>query len=75
MVGECYTDLRCCEWPVFRSVCSCVLDEPVIWQRAILTHLRFVYIQFVAYVMFLTRRDLNFEPRVYWFNLSTGFRI
>ena len=30
------------DYPVSRSVRSCVLDEPVIWQRAVLTHFRFV---------------------------------
>ena len=29
----------------------------------------------VDYVMFLTRRDLNLEPRVYGFHLFTGFRM
>ena len=38
VVGECYNDLRCCDYPVSRSVCSCVLDKPVIWQRAVVTH-------------------------------------
>ena len=31
MVGECNNDLRCFDYPVSRSVCSCVLDEPVIY--------------------------------------------
>ena len=38
VVGECYNDLRCFDYPASRSVCSCVLDEPAIWQRAVVTH-------------------------------------
>ena len=38
VVGQCYKDLHCCDYRVSRSLCSCVLDEPVIWQRAVLTH-------------------------------------
>ena len=37
-MSECYDDLRCFDYPVSRSVCSCVLDQPVIWQRAVVTH-------------------------------------
>ena len=29
VLGECYIDLRWCDYPVPPSVCSCVLDEPV----------------------------------------------
>ena len=74
MVGECYNEVRCCDYPVCRSVCSCaLLDEPAIWQRAVLTHLRFVsrLDLYVDYVMFLTRSDLNFEPRVDGFHTGT----
>ena len=39
VVGKCHNDMRCCDYLVSRSVCSCVLDEPVIWQRAVLMHL------------------------------------
>ena len=42
MVGECYNDMRCCDYPVSRFVCSCVFDELIIWQRAVLTHFRFL---------------------------------
>ena len=30
---------------------------------------------YVDYVMFLIRRDVNLEPRVYGFHLLTGFRM
>ena len=75
MVGECHNDLRCCDYPVSRSVCSGGLDEPVIRQRAVLTYYRFMYRLYVDYVMILTRRDLNLEPRVYGFHIWTGFRM
>ena len=42
MVGECYSDGRCYDYLVSCSVCACVLDEPVIWQRAVLTYSRCV---------------------------------
>ena len=37
VVGGYNNDLRFCDYPS-RSVGSCVLDEPVIWQRAVATH-------------------------------------
>ena len=42
VVDESYNDGCCCDYPVSRSVCSYVLDEPVIWKRAFMTHLRCV---------------------------------
>ena len=30
VVGECINESRCCDYPISRSVCSCVVDEPVI---------------------------------------------
>ena len=42
VVGECYNDGRCYDYPVSCSVCSCVLDEPVIWQRTVLTYFRYL---------------------------------
>ena len=74
MVGECYIDGRCYDYLVSCYVCSCVLVEPVIWQRASLTYFRCVQRLYVDYAMFLSRRDLNVEPRVHLFYLLTGFR-
>ena len=30
VMGECCNELRCCDYRVPQSVCSCVLDKPVI---------------------------------------------
>ena len=42
MVGECYNNGRCYDYLASCYVCSCVLDGPVIWQRAVLTYFRCV---------------------------------
>ena len=75
MVGECYNDGRCYDYLVSCYVCSCVLDEPAICQRAVLTNFRCVQRLYVDYAMFLSRKDLNLESRVHRFHLSTGFRM
>ena len=67
MVGECYNDMSCGDYPVSCSVCSCVLDEPVVWQRAVWRHVSCVSRLHVDCMMFLT-------PRVYGFHLLTGVR-
>ena len=74
-MGERYNDGRCYDYLVSCSVCSCVLDEPVIWQRTVLTYFRCVQRLYVDYAMFSSRRDLNLESRVHLFYLLTGFRI
>ena len=75
MVGECYNDGRCYDYLVSCSVCSCVLDDPVIWQRTGLTYFRCVQRLYVDYAMFPSRRDPNLESRVHLFYLLTGFRM
>ena len=57
MVGECYNDGRCYDYLVSCSVCFCILDEPVIWQRTVLTCFRCVQRLCVDYAMFPSRRD------------------
>ena len=41
-MGKRYNELRCCDYPAFRPVCSCVLDKVAFLQRAVVTHFRFV---------------------------------
>ena len=55
VVGECYNDWRCYDYLVSCSVCSCGLDEPVIWQRTVLTYFRCVRRLYVDYAMFPSR--------------------
>ena len=72
-MGECYNDMRCCDYPVSRSVFLAFLMNLLFGNEQVLTHFGFVYRLYVDYVMFLTRMHLNLEPRVYGFHLLTRF--
>ena len=75
VVGKCCSDLRCCNYPVSRSVVLAFLMNLSCGNGQFLTYFRCVQRLYVKYVMFLTRRDLNLEPRVYGFHLLSGFRM
>ena len=75
MVGECYNDGRCYDYLVSCSVCSCVLGDPGLWQRTVLTCFRCVQRLHIDHAMFPSRGDPNLDSRVHLFHLLTWFRM